>query len=345
MSYQIGIDTIHLRPTPRLAHTEYCSNTALIKAVTGIEDPSQAGHRFLDAWEVDFLFCCHDGLIDWTKTGRTTDMGHAEFLENGVDLRQPKTCPFTHVAQVYEFDAVKEYGLPTMKEQVDCYEKWYQEARRLNPNQLIPGGYYKTIMSGAIQAFGWDMLLEAAADQDRFEKVLDTIYQRTLFHCQAWAQTSIEVFLCHDDMVWSQGPFMHPDFYRRVIFSRFKKIWSVLKQAGKKVLFCSDGLWSPFVDDIAEAGADGFIFEPMTALEPVVAKYGKTHAIVSSKVDCRTMTFGTKADIQAEIDATLKLAFKCPGFMFAVGNHIPSNVPVENGLFLFDYLKKHWKRK
>jgi len=30
--------------------------------------------------------------------------------------------------------------------------------------------------------------------------------------------------------------------------------------------------------------------------------------------------------------------------MFAVGNHIPSNIPVANGLFYFDYLRKHWKR-
>jgi hypothetical protein len=30
--------------------------------------------------------------------------------------------------------------------------------------------------------------------------------------------------------------------------------------------------------------------------------------------------------------------------MFAVGNHIPSNVPVENALFYFDYLRRHWQR-
>lgn len=35
MSYQIGIDTLNLRPTPRLAHTEYCSHDPLIRAVTG----------------------------------------------------------------------------------------------------------------------------------------------------------------------------------------------------------------------------------------------------------------------------------------------------------------------
>ncbi len=118
----------------------------------------------------------------------------------------------------------------------------------------------------------------------------------------------------------------------------------MLHEAGKIVLFCSDGDWTMFVDDIAEAGADGFIFEPLVSFEYVVERYGKTHVIVGSKVDCRTLTFGTKEQIKAEVDETLKLAKSCPGFVFAVGNHIPSNVPVENALFYFDYLSENWRR-
>jgi hypothetical protein len=56
------------------------------------------------------------------------------------------------------------------------------------------------------------------------------------------------------------------------------------------------------------------------------------------------MALKGKDEIQAEIDATLPLAKKCPGFVFAVGNHIPANIPVENGLFYFDYLKNNWVR-
>jgi uroporphyrinogen-III decarboxylase len=93
-----------------------------------------------------------------------------------------------------------------------------------------------------------------------------------------------------------------------------------------------------------EAGADALCFEPMMALEPVVQKYGQSHCLLASKVDARTLTFGTQAQIQAEIDATLQLAPACKGLIFAVGNHIPSNVPVENALFYFDYLRSHWQR-
>ncbi|MDQ1256489.1 MAG: hypothetical protein QG656_1085 [Candidatus Hydrogenedentes bacterium] len=338
MSYRIGIDTIHLRPTPRLGHTEYCSNDPLIREVT------KGGQSFNDAWDFDLIWSVHDGPVPWGERGRVTDMGHAEFLEGGIDRRDPKASPFHSTEEVLAFDAVAEYGLPDAAELTAFYEKHYQDTQRANPNQVFTGGYYKTVVSGAIEAFGWDMLLPAAADQDGFERVLDSIYRLTMHHVQAWAKTSIEVFICHDDMVWTQGPFMHPDFYRRVLFPRYKALWKVLKQAGKKVLFCSDGDFSLFIDDIAEAGADGFIFEPMTDLRYVVQHYGKTHVIVSSQVDCRTLTFGTQDQIRAEVDATIALAHDCPGYFAAVGNHIPSNVPIENALFYMDYLRKHWNR-
>jgi len=339
MSYRIGLDTIFLRPTERIAHTEYCSNDALIRALL----PDGAG-CLDDALDLDFIWCTNDGPVPWSERGRVTDMGHAEFLENGRDKRPPKPSPFRDAEDVLAFDAVAEYGLPDFDSLAAYYEKSHREFQAARPNQVVTGGYYKTIVSGAIEAFGWDWLLTAAADQERFEKVLDSIFRLSLHHYEAWARTSIEAFICHDDMVWTEGPFMDPAFYRRAIFPRYAKLWKVLKEVGKKVLFCSDGNFTMFIDDLADAGADGFIFEPLTSLERVVACYGKTHFIAGSFVDCRTLTFGTHTEIQAEVDATLRIARECPGFMFAVGNHIPSNVPVGNALFYLSYLKQHWNR-
>ena len=344
MSYAIGWDTLNLRPTPRLAHTEYCDHETLIRAAGGPGAKGMYDPAFCEAWQIDLVWHTNDGPVDWGRRGRVTDMGHAAYAEGGTDKRSPRRSPFRDPEEVLAFDAVKEYGLPDFDALVAFYEKDYQESQRRHPNQVVPGGYYRTIVSGAIAAFGWDLLLEAAADQARFEKVLDSIFRLSLHHFKAWARTSIRAFICHDDMVWSEGPFVHPDFYRRAIFPRYRELWAVLKQAGKKVLYCSDANYSMFVDDIAAAGADGFIFEPMTTLDPIVEKYGRTHVIVGSKVDCRTLTFESRERIQAEIDATLLLALKCPGFVFAVGNHLPANIPLENALFYFDYLSRHWRR-
>jgi len=335
MSRQIALDTIYLRPTPRIAHTEYSMEYHK-------EYIAKLGQPFNDAWDIDLLWGTNDGPI--IEKGRATDMGHAVYAANGSDLHQAQPSPFLDPEEVYEFDPAREYGIPAHRELVKFYEDSYQRAQANNPNQLFTGGYYKTVISGAIAAFGWDMLLLAAADEARFAKVLDRFGDYTRHYVLAQAETDIEVFIQHDDMVWTEGPFISPEFYRGVIFPLFKRMWAPLKQAGKKVLFCSDGTFDMFMEDIAACGADGFIFEPTNNLDYVVERFGKTHCIVGSKVDCRTMTFGTWAQVKAEIDATLMLARKCPGFMWAVGNHIPANVSDEMCANYIRYLKANWKR-
>ena len=339
MSYQIGIDTIHLRPTPRLAHTDYCDHAPFMRQVE-----AQTGKRFSEAWQFDFLWYTHDGPVPWESRGRATNMGHAEYVEGGADFKPDTPSPFTDAEQVLAFDAVSEYGLADFDALVKFYEDDFQRRRRANPHTVNMGGYYRSIVSGAIAAFGWDMLLTAAAEPDRFERVLDSFFRLTLHHVKAWAATSIEVFMQHDDFVWTSGPFMSPAFYRSAIIPRYAALWRTLHDAGKKVLFTADGDYTEFLDDVTGAGADGLVFEPCMSLDTIVGKFGKTHAIIGSKVDCRTMTFGTIDDIRREMDATFELAFDCPGFFFAVGNHLPVNIPAEHLRFYYDYLTANWNR-
>ena len=95
-----------------------------------------------------------------------------------------------------------------------------------------------------------------------------------------------------------------------------------------------------FLDDVAEAGADGFIFEPMVDFNDVCERFGKTHIIIGSNVDCRTLTFGTRDQVEAEVRKTFDIGKDCPGFVMAIGNHIPSNVPVDIALFYLDLVEE-----
>jgi hypothetical protein len=158
LSYPIGIDTIHLRPTPRLAHTEYVDSAPLIQAVTGEVGCHSATRRFNDAWEIDLIWSTNDGPIPWAERGRATDMGHAEFIAGGGDRREVKPCPFHSPEEVWAFDAVAEYGLPDFDALVDYYQSFYAEKQAENPHQVYTGGYYKTIISGAIEACCWRRL-------------------------------------------------------------------------------------------------------------------------------------------------------------------------------------------
>ncbi len=115
-----------------------------------------------------------------------------------------------------------------------------------------------------------------------------------------------------------------------------------MKAAGKKVLFCSDGTVAMFIEDIADCGADGFIFEPSNDFEKLVKTFGGTHMLAGGAVDCRTMTFGSWDQVKAEIDRTLALTGGLPGIMLAVGNHIPADIADEMCMRYMEYLRASW---
>ncbi len=338
MSYAVGEDILNLRPATRPGHVVYCTHEALRNRVR-----EMTGLSLEDAWDCDLIWNTDDGPVPWSALGRVTDMGHAEFMAGGTDRRDPGACPFRNLEEACAFDAMAEYGLPDTKELTAHYEAVYRNGQRSFPNQVFTGGYYKTLLSGALEVFGWDMLLQLAADRTAFEAALESIFQVSLHHCQCWARTGVKAFILHDDMVWSGGPFLDPDFYRGAIFPRYKALVRLLHAAGKKVLFASDGNWAPFMEDVAATGADGFIFESAVPLETMAERFGNTHVLIGSTIDCRTLTFDTRDEIRAEIDLTLKSARKCTGLFIAVGNHIPANVPLENALFYADYLRQHWR--
>lgn len=348
MSRQLALDTIRLKPTARLAHTEYSLNyhKEYVQQKTGLPatDPN-ATRRLYELWGIDFQFGVNDGLHgNWGARGRATDMGHAVYAADGSDLRQPHESPFKTPEEVWAFDPAKEYGLPDFDAQVAAYEKAFQATKAAFPDQLSTGGYYKTTVSGAIAAFGWDMLLLACADRQRMADVFIRFREFTQHHMNAWARTSAEVIIQHDDFVWTEGAFMHPDIYRQVIIPGFAELWKPLKAAGKKVLFCSDGNFLEFAEDLAAAGADGFIFEPMVDFQAMVERFGSSHCLVSSAVDCVDMAFRPWSTVKASMDKTLRLSRDCRGPIWAVGNHLPANIPAEMMERYIEYFLAHRER-
>ncbi len=348
MSRQLALDTVWLKSTPRIAHTAYSMeyHSDYLRKLTGM-DTSDPGftERFYEKFGIDFLWATNDGLrINWGKYGRETDMGHAEYAADGSDKREPKPSPFKSAEEVWAFDAIEEYGLPDFDEQVAAYEEHAVKARQNRPNQLMTGGYYRTIVSGAIASFGWEMLLLGAADPVKMEKVFDSFFRRTRFYMEAWAKTSIEVIIQHDDFVWTQGAFMNPEIYRKVIIPRYAELWKPLRAAGKKILFCSDANFMEFAEDIVEAGADGLIFEPCNDFDFMVERFGGSTVLVGSFTDCRDMAFRSWDTVRESMDRTFELATRCKGLIFAVGNHIPANVPDDMLDKYINHLKANWSR-
>jgi hypothetical protein len=341
MSYRDGWAAINLEMPRRIPRTEYSAegHWDLITAVTGIdvdvnssaEVQAAAGVAFMRAWNYDFIWSTLIGRGEFD--GLYTDMGHAEYAAGGVDWREACPCPFQDPEEVLNFDPWQAFGRKAGEELVRRFEAHYKANCRAHAFGVNMTGVYVTLISGLIDLFGWNMLLLAAGtDLQRFGELANRYAAWMQQYFDDLAETDVPLVMVHDDIVWASGPFLRPAWYRQYVFPNYTKYLSPLLDSGKKVLFCSDGNLNEFIDDIAATGVHGFVFEPLTDLEVIVDRYGQTHIIVGN-ADTRILLSGTKDQIRAEVQRCISLGRTCPGFFMAVGNHIPSNTPVENALY------------
>lgn len=341
MSYKNTMEAINLVMPKKIPRTEYSASGhwPLVSKVTGIpvtfessiEEKYEASKAFEKAWDFGFSWSVltHSQIFN----GYCTKMGHASYADGGVDFSSQISCPFEDVEDVLSFDPFKAYGERDIKTLTEEYNAHYDRMCLAHPDQVNMTGIYVTMISGLLEIFGWDMLLYGMGeDADGFGQVANRYADWILQYFKALAASKSEVVMIHDDIVWTSGAFTNPEWYRKYVFPNFEKLFEPLHKAGKKILYTADGTYTEFIDDIAACGINGFVMEPTTDMEYIAKNYGKTHAFVGN-ADCRILTFGTKEEIRKEVERCIRIGKDCPGFIMAVGNHIPSNVPVENALY------------
>ncbi len=341
MSYQDGMAAINLEMPARVPRTEYSAHTYwdLVNAVcktnvspeSSEQEKSKASAAFLKAWNYDFMWniLIHNQVFD----GYYTSMGHAEYASGGTDYNNEVFCPFKTPEEVLKFDPCEKYGQREHRKMVEDFDAQYEQSCKIWPELVNMTGIYVTCVSGLIEMFGWDMMLMAAGtDPEEFGRLTDRYAAWIQQYFNALADCKAPVVMVHDDIVWTSGAFIAPEWYRKHVFPNYRKYFAPLFDADKKVIYTSDGNYTEFIDDIADTGVHGFVMEPTTDMKYIADKYGKTHAFIGN-ADCRILTYGSKEEIRNEVQRCMNIGKNCPGFFMAVGNHLPSSVPVENALY------------
>lgn len=343
---------LRLQMTDHVSRTEYSvlGHTRLLEKVTGIDlshDPSpRARHeaclKFMEAWDFCFTW---NVLIHNSYLGPfRSSMGHAEYAEGGADRSDDIHYLFDDEEKALRFDPLAELPSYPRAELVKRFEENFAAVQRDNPGTAASTGIYITAMSGLIEIFGWDMLLSCCGtDPKRFGELTDRYCMWTEQFFRALAESDVPVVMIHDDIVWTEGAFISPEWYRRYIFPNYRRLFRLITEAGKILLFTSDGNYTEFVDDIAAAGVNGFVLEPSTDMEYIARKYGKTHSFIGN-ADTRVLLRGDREDIRREVKRCMDTGKRCPGFIMAVGNHIPANTPVDSCLYYDEFCRELGRR-
>ena len=349
MSYKYGMAAINLEMSDLVPRTEasVTGHYELIKKITGI-DGSEAGKEYeackaiMKAWEFAInwsVMIYGHGLGKWRSS-----MGHAEYAYGGKDRNDNIFCAFKDEDEVYDFDFYEKCGAVDIGEYTEKFNEHYKNQQDFYADTVNMTGVYTTCISGLIDMLGWEMLLTCAAvDPEKFGAFTDRYCAWMLQFFNALAKSNAPVVMIHDDIVWTEGAFIHPDWYRKYVFPNYKKMFAPLIESGKKILYTSDGNYTEFIDDVADCGANGFVLEPLTDMSYVAEKYGRTHSFIGN-ADTRVLLTGTKEDIYNEVKRCMDTGKKYPGFIMSVGNHIPANTPVDNCLYYNDFYMQMRKR-
>ncbi len=186
--------------------------------------------------------------------------------------------------------------------------------------------FYNTMFMWPMLTFGYENFMLLCLEPE-FERIMDEFAEINRRVFTAFSRLPVNFVICHDDIVLANGPVCSPTWMRKFIFPRYEEFWSILREAGKEVIFMVDGCVDAFVDDVMACGARGIISEPFTDYKGIARKY--ENCFIAGEGDNRILMRNNPAQIRAMVQDMVETARMSRGYMMCIGNHIPFNVPGE----------------
>lgn len=208
----------------------------------------------------------------------------------------------------------------------------YERYRKNYPLDKAPEGssasvgFYNTMFMWPLLVFGYERFLSICLEPE-FKRIMDEFAEINRRVFRAFARLPVNFVICHDDIVLTSGPVCSPQWMHEYVFPRYEEFWSILKDAGKEVLFMVDGCVDAFVDDIMTCGARGIISEPYTDYKAIARRY--RNCFIAGEGDNRVLMRNNPEEIRAMVESMVETGRMSGGYMMCIGNHIPWNVPPE----------------
>lgn len=324
----------------RVPHWEHWSDPDAETYLTGIdyyEHPRQCRLKMAELYpELRLAVPENDVPIVKTTRDRVEDHrvrwgdGSSATFEHGEKYFRDEEdvfafSPLAH-ADMRGWEHVVEHGDFRTQESCDAYFHVNPDGPHPEPEAPTSVSFYNTAFMWPLLSFGWEMFLQCCLDE-RFERIMDEFacINRRVF--SAIARCDANFVVCHDDITTSRGPVCSPAWMRKYVYPRYEEYFSMVKAAGKKVIFMADGNVDQVADNIFACGADGIISEPYTDYKAIAKKH--KDCFIAGEGDNRILLRNDPGEIRAMVERMAETSKMSGGYMMCIGNHIPWNVPGE----------------
>ena len=179
---------------------------------------------------------------------------------------------------------------------------------------------------------GLEALMTDFIDHPAFvHELLAAIAEYNIAQVREALRYDIDAVYFGDDWGQQRGLQMGPAIWHEFILPQLRRMYRVVRAAGKFVMIHSCGDVDELFDDLIEAGVDCFNpFQPevmdVFALLPQYRGRLAFHGGLSTQ---RTLPFGTVDEVRAETRRLVELG-RAGGYVFAPAHDVEGDVPLEN---------------
>ena len=168
-------------------------------------------------------------------------------------------------------------------------------------------------------------------------ELLNSIADYNIMQIHEALKYDIDCIYFGDDWGQQRGLQMGPDLWYEFIFPVLKRMYGVVREAGKKILIHSCGDVDELFDDLIEIGLNCFNpFQPeVMDIENLMNTYKGKLAFYGGLSTQKTLPFETKKEVIEECNKLLELG-ENGGYIFAAAHAVEGDVPIENILAMVE---------
>jgi uroporphyrinogen decarboxylase len=188
---------------------------------------------------------------------------------------------------------------------------------------------------------GWEsLMMDFIENSDFVDELFHKIADYNIAQINEALKYDIDAVYFGDDWGMQVGLQMGPPIWYEFIYPVLKRMYGVVRDAGKYVMIHSCGDVDELFDYLIEAGVNCFNpFQPeVMDVSTLLKKYRRRLTFHGGLSTQRTLPYGTVSDVRVETNRLLELGGD-GNYIFAPAHDVEGDVPLENLLTFIDIIQ------
>jgi uroporphyrinogen decarboxylase len=209
----------------------------------------------------------------------------------------------------------------------------FEDARPLLPDGMMVIGQYGDVFTSTWELMGFEEFSLACVEEpDLVEAMMNRLGDLIVGMYEVMAQMEwVGALWYSDDIAYTSSMMVSPAWLRRHFFPILGRIGAIARRAGKPLLYHSDGLLYPVLEDIIGAGVSALHpIEPLSLDIEELKRHVGNRLCLCGNIDVDLLARATPGEVVALTRRRLQHFAPLGGYTLGSSNSVPDYAKVEN---------------